>query len=65
MRMHADYQIAMNSVDRIQESRELDPERYGHYTVATNNKTVSESLHIHTYLLQCNNYFKPTLTTTQ
>lgn len=44
-RMHAECQMAMNSVERVREYSELEPERYGQ-DITT--KTSTESPHIHT-----------------
>ena len=54
-RMHAECQMAMNSVERVREYSELDPERYGQDITANNNKnnnnnktSTTESPYIHT-----------------
>jgi ABC-type multidrug transport system fused ATPase/permease subunit len=48
-RMHAECQMAMNSVERVREYSELEPERYGQDIIANDSSASSASPHTHTH----------------
>ena len=53
-RMHAECQMAMNSVERVREYSELEPERYGQDIIANDSSASSVSPHTHTHTSACN-----------